>query len=121
MGGGCGGCCAIGFPVVRGYFTRPFFTKAKVVAQDGVAIQCQLMTRGSRSRVCGLEGNELLVSLEVGFDAADANSSLVRFLAQALKVTTAQVSVVSGGSGRSKRVLVAAVRPQLVSMRLSPK
>ena len=89
--------------------------------QDGVAIQCQLMTRGSRSRVCGLEGNELLVSLEVGFDATDANSSLVRFLAQALKVSTAQVSVVSGGSGRSKRVLVAAVRPQLVSMRLSPK
>ena len=65
--------------------------------QDGVAIQCQLMTRGSRSRVCGLEGNELLVSLEVGFDATDANSSLVRFLAQALKVSTAQVSVVSGG------------------------
>ena len=92
-----------------------------VETETGVAIQVQLMARGSRNRVCGLDGSQLLVSLEVASADASANSTLVKFLAIQLDVATAQISVVAGGSGKSKRVLVEAVRAPLVSMRLSPK
>ena len=87
----------------------------------GVAITIELMSRGSRNRVCGLHGTDLLVSLDVASSDPGANSILVKFLAQELDIPSAQISVVAGGSGKSKRVLIEAVRAPLVSMRLSPK
>ena len=89
--------------------------------ESGVALQVQLMARGSRNRVCGLEGNQLLVSLDVASANAAANQALVKFLARELDISTAQISVVAGGAGKSKRVLLESVRAQLVSMRLSPR
>ena len=87
----------------------------------GVALQIQLMARGSRNRVCGLEGGQLLVSLDVPAADSSANQTLVKFLARELDISTAQISVVAGGAGKSKRVLLESVRAQLVSMRLSPR
>ena len=92
-----------------------------VETDTGVAIQVQLMARGSRNRVCGLEGDQLLVSLEVAAADNAANAILVKFLARQLDVSSAQISVVAGASGKSKRILVEAIRAPLVSMRLSPK
>ena len=88
---------------------------------SGVALQVQLMARGSRSRVCGLEGGQLLVSLEIPATDSAANQALVKFLAKELDISSAQISIVAGGAGKSKRVLLESVRAQLVSMRLSPR
>ncbi len=92
-----------------------------VETETGVAIQVVLMARGSRNRVCGLNAGQLLISLDVDSTDSGANSTLVKFLSKQLEVASAQISVVAGGSGKSKRVLIEAIRAPLVSMRLSPK
>ena len=88
---------------------------------SGIVISVQLMVRASRHRICGVEGSDLLISLDVDWNDERANQALVRFLSGQLNVATAQVSVVAGGSGKSKRVAVEALRPAMAMMRLSPK
>jgi len=87
----------------------------------GVVLSIQVMAQGSRDRVIGLEGTSLLVTLDSQGVDGQANTRLVRFLADALAISSAQIDVIAGGSGKTKRVQIEAVRPTLVSMRLSPK
>lgn len=87
----------------------------------GVVLSVQVMAQGSRERVIGLEGSSLLVTLDSDGVDGQANTMLVRFLAEALAISSVQINVIAGGSGKTKRVQIEAVKPALVSMRLSPK
>ena len=88
---------------------------------SGVVLSIQVMAQASRDRVTGLEGSSLLVTLNADSVDGQANTMLVRFLAEALSISSAQIDVIAGGSGKTKRVQIEAVKPALVSMRLSPK
>ena len=87
----------------------------------GVVLQVQVSARGTRNRVSGQSGPILLVSLDVSNADGKVNQILIKFLADALGVATAQLDVVAGGSSKVKRVQIEAVRPAQVSMRLSPR
>ena len=89
--------------------------------ETGIVIRVQLMARASRERICGVDGADLLVSLNVDWNDDRANQVLVKFLADQLGVARAQVNIVAGGSGKSKRASVEALRPTIALMRLSPK
>lgn len=89
--------------------------------ETGVVLQVKVTVNGTRSRVSGQSGSTLLVTLDCQVAGAKANQALVKFLAEAMGVASAQLDVVAGGSGKIKKVLIEAVKPAQVSMRLSPK
>jgi uncharacterized protein YggU (UPF0235/DUF167 family) len=87
----------------------------------GVVLQVKVTVNGTRNRVSGQSGATLLVTLDCQGADGKANQALVRFLAEAMGVASAQIDVVAGGSGKIKKVQIEAVKPAQVSMRLSPK
>jgi len=88
---------------------------------SGVILQVKVTPNGTRNRVSGQLGASLLITLTAPEQDGKANGLLIKFLSDSLGVATAQLNVVAGGSGKIKKVLIDAVRPSQVSMRLSPR
>jgi len=78
----------------------------------------RVQPRASRSEVAGRHGEALKVRLAAPPVDGAANEALVRFLAEALRVPRAAVSLVSGPASRSKVVQVASLAPDEVARRL---
>lgn len=74
---------------------------------QGVILSVHACPRASRSAICGLHGDALKVKLRAPPVDGEANMELVRFLAGELDVPQRQVTVISGLTGRKKRVAVA--------------
>lgn len=70
------------------------------------------------SRLIGEADGRLLVQL--GFDATNDNAALSRFLAEALGVPAAQISVVGGGQSVRKTVRLAGVGQRQALLCLAP-
>ncbi|RMH14127.1 MAG: YggU family protein [Gemmatimonadetes bacterium] len=73
---------------------------------SGVDITVRAQPRASRSEVVGPHGDALRVRLAAPPVDGAANKELVRLLARTLDVPRSAVDVVSGQSGRTKRVRV---------------
>ena len=87
----------------------------------GVVLEIKVTAGGTRNRVTGQDGTSLLVTLDTPSVDGPANRQLIRFLSDTLGVASAQLDVVAGGSGKVKKVQIAAVSSSQVSMRLSPR
>ena len=72
----------------------------------GVRLEILVQARASRTRVAGEHGGRLKVQLAAPPVDGEANAALVAFLAEALGVRRAYVSIERGASGRRKTVLV---------------
>lgn len=83
-----------------------------------VRLHLRVQPRASRNEVSGRLGYELKIRLAAPPVDGAANDALVRFLAQALGVPRASVSIVAGGSSRSKVVEVRGVEERSVQARL---
>ena len=83
-----------------------------------VRLRLRVQPRASRNEVAGRLGHELKIRLAAPPVDGAANDALVRFLAQALGVPRASVSIVAGGSSRSKVVEVRGVEERSVQARL---
>ena len=72
-------------------------------APDGVILSVHVQPRARRTALAGLHG-EAAVRVKVTQPPVDgkANRALVRFIADLLHVSTAQVSILSGGTSRKK-------------------
>jgi len=88
---------------------------AKRVAQ-GWLLAIHAQPGAKRTEIAGLHGNALKVRLAAPPVEGRANDALVAFIACALGVPKASVSVVRGGAARRKSVLVSA--PQTDPTRL---
>jgi uncharacterized protein (TIGR00251 family) len=62
--------------------------------------------RATRTEVAGLHGDALKIRLKAPPVDGAANEELVRFVAQRLNVSRADVEIVSGETGRAKRLRV---------------
>ncbi len=78
----------------------------------GVALEILVQPRSSRTRVAGEHGGRLRIQLAAPPVDGEANAALVDFLAGALGVRRADVSIVRGATGRRKTVRVAGARPE---------
>lgn len=67
------------------------------------------MPRASKNQIAGMEGNEVKIRLNAPPVEGKANEALVRFLAEALGVSRAQIEIVAGHSSRHKVVRVRGV------------
>jgi uncharacterized protein (TIGR00251 family) len=77
--------------------------------EEGGAVTLELLIqpRASRTRVVGVHDGRLKVQLAAPPVDGEANAALVEFLAHALRVKKADVTVLRGESGRRKTVRVA--------------
>lgn len=91
-----------------------------VTTDTGVVLNIVVVPHATRSRVTGLEGGGLRVNLDSTSFDGKANERLVRFLADTLEVSTAQINVVAGAANKSKRVEIEAIHTAQVLMRLGP-
>jgi hypothetical protein len=76
---------------------------------EGVVLELLVAPRASRTRVAGEQGDRLKVQLAAPPVDGEANAALVAFLADALGVRRAEVTLVRGERGRRKTVRVAGV------------
>lgn len=77
----------------------------------GVEVTLHLQPRASRTEVVGVHGDAIKLRVAAPPVDGEANEELIRFLAKALGVTKTQVAIVSGTTGRKKRVRVEGVDP----------
>lgn len=85
---------------------------------DDTIVAVFAQPRASKTRIVGLHGGMLKIALAAPPVDGAANKALLRYLAKALGVPRGDLSLVSGESGRNKRVLVRGRSPGEVAQAL---
>lgn len=88
--------------------------------KDGCALTVRLTPRASKNAVLGEEADWLRVALTAPPVDGKANEATRRFLAEALGVPRAAVSLISGQTARLKRFAIAGLPPETATARLRP-
>ncbi len=86
----------------------------------GVALTLRIVPRASRDAVAGAMGEALKIRLRAPPVDGKANAALRAFLADTLDVPERAVTILSGETGRLKRVRVEGVGEASALARLSP-
>jgi uncharacterized protein (TIGR00251 family) len=86
----------------------------------GVVLELLIQPRASRTRVVGEHDGRLKVQLAAPPVDGEANDALVEFLAGALGVRKADVTIARGETGRRKTVRVAGASAAAVTRALLP-
>jgi len=81
----------------------------------GVELALQIQPRASRSEVVGPHGGAIKLRLAAPPVDGEANEELIRFLARTLRVPKSAVEIVSGSTGKKKRVRVVGVDAAMVA------
>ncbi|WP_173046821.1 DUF167 family protein [Nitrospira sp. KM1] len=92
-----------------------------VETEDGAVLRVQVQPRGSRTECVGRQGDALKIRTVSPPVDGMANEELIRFLASALTVPRAAVTIQSGSQSRQKRVKIRGVTAQYIAGRLIPK
>lgn len=79
---------------------------------DATVVTLHIQPGAKRSAICGMFGNALKVSIQAPPVDGKANTALRTFIAAQLKLPTAAVTLVSGASGRDKRVRIDGITPE---------
>ena len=79
---------------------------------DATVITLHLQPGAKRSAVCGMFGDAVKLAIQAPPVDGKANTALRTFLAARLKLPTAAVTLVSGASGRDKRIRVDGITPK---------
>jgi uncharacterized protein (TIGR00251 family) len=74
-----------------------------------VTFSVKVVPRASRNQIVGMEGDAVKVRLNAPPVESKANEELVRFLAETLGVSRAQIEIVTGHASRHKVVRVRGV------------
>ena len=86
----------------------------------GVFVDLYIAPRASRTRIIGTHDGRLKVQVAAPPVDGTANKELLRFVAKELGVRKADVCLVSGQTGRRKRLLVEGLELGEVERRLRP-
>lgn len=86
---------------------------------DGCVLSVHVVPRASRTELAGLHGDQLKVRLQAPPVDGKANRVLLRFLADRLGVSASAVALISGETGRDKRIRVHGVVAAAAAARLA--
>ena len=75
-------------------------------ATGGCVVNVRVIPRASKNQIQGVLGDTLKIRLQAPPVDGKANEALVRFLAETLKLPARNISLLSGKTGRNKRVLL---------------
>lgn len=81
-------------------------------------LQVHAVPRAARNAIHGLHGEALKIRLRAPPVSGRANRALLDFLSELLKIPASQLTLVSGASGRHKRVLISALTAGEIRARL---
>jgi uncharacterized protein len=95
----------------------PSFVSA---SRSGTIVAAWVQPRAARDAIVGVHGDALKVKVTEPPAEGRANRAVERLLADLLHVPSAAVTVVSGGSSRSKRIEILGIDPVTVAARLRP-
>jgi uncharacterized protein (TIGR00251 family) len=86
--------------------------------EGGATFSVKVVPRASRNEIAGVQGDMLRIRLTAPPVEGAANRALVKFLAEALKVSERDIEIVSGHAGRQKVVRVAGLSARELEARL---
>ena len=79
---------------------------------DGVVLTIRVVPRASKNEIKEVMGDALKVRLQAPPVEGKANAALVRFLAKVLSVPASSVEIMTGATGRTKRVMIHGISEQ---------
>ena len=85
---------------------------------EGAVLNVRVIPRAGRTEIAGTRQDSLLVRINAAPVDDAANAELLRFLAQTLDVPRSQLTLISGGRARAKRVRVKGVSAAALERRL---
>jgi uncharacterized protein (TIGR00251 family) len=86
----------------------------------GVSFAVRVQPGASREGVIGLYGDAIKIALNAPAVDGKANEALIRYLATALNVSKASITIASGHTSRSKIIHVLGITNEEAAARLSP-
>ena len=81
---------------------------------DGTVITMRLQPGAKRSAVCGMYGDAVKVAIQAPPVDGKANAALREFLADKLGVPQGAVTLLTGQTGRGKRIRISGLAPEQV-------
>ncbi len=87
---------------------------------DGVVLRVRAVPGASRERVVGLHGGALKLATTAAAEKGKANRRLLSLLAESLGLSPGELELVSGETGREKRVLIRGLTADDLRGRLAP-
>ena len=87
---------------------------------DGVVLKVWAVPGASRERVVGLHGDALKLATTAAAEKGKANRRLLNLLAESLALSPVELELVSGDTGREKRVLIRGLTADDLRVRLAP-
>jgi uncharacterized protein (TIGR00251 family) len=86
---------------------------------EDLVLQVHIQPRASKDELVGPHGNSLKVRITAPPVEGKANAHLIKFLAKTFGVAKSQVSLLSGETGRSKRLRIQG--PRQLPAEIAPK
>ena len=87
---------------------------------QGVTLTLRLVPRAARDGIQGVLGDALKIRLTAPPVEGQANAALLQFLRSKLDLPASQIQLLSGLTGRNKRVLVRGLSASDIRRRLCP-
>ena len=84
----------------------------------GCVVNVRVIPRASKNQIHGVMGDALKIRLQAPPVDGKANDHLVRFLAEILKWPARNISLLSGQTGRNKRVFLDGMDAAAANLRL---
>ena len=82
--------------------------------KDGAILTVHIQPKASTTECVGIHGDAIKIRVAAPPVDGAANEELIRFLARRLSIPSSSVRILSGATGRHKRVLVKGATAQLV-------
>ena len=73
---------------------------------EGIAFRVYVQPRSSKNRIVGCHGDALKITLKAPPVGGAANKMCIQFLAKTLGVAKSSLEILSGDTGRTKRLLL---------------
>lgn len=89
-----------------------------VTSGRGVILSARLTPRASRNEITGVVEGALRIRLQAPPVDGKANKALLRFLADLLDMPPSSLAILSGDTGRNKRILITGMAEAQVASRL---
>ena len=94
----------------------------KWITQSGknAVITLHIVPRSSRTEICGEHGDALKIKLQAPPVEGKANKALIEFLSDKLDTPRNSISILSGDTGRNKRIIISGIKTETITRILAP-
>jgi uncharacterized protein len=87
---------------------------------DGAVLNLRIIPRAAKNAIQGEHGDALKIRLCAPPVEGAANTALIKFLSDVLSVPRSRIQILSGATGRNKRVLLSGCSSSSIQSKLKP-